>query len=68
MLALIIYFPIPVDDLVPSTETIWDFYIVLYKMFDILVSRTISESSISYLKPLIAEHYQLYCHIYSSKH
>jgi len=64
MLALMIYFPILVGDLVPSTEAIWDFYIVLYKMFDILISRTISESSISYLKILIAEHHQLYCQLF----
>lgn len=64
MLALVIYFPILVGYLVSSNEAVWDFYLVLYTMFDILVSRTISESSISYLKSLIAEHHQLYCHLF----
>jgi len=64
MLELVIYFPILVDDLVPSIELIWDFYLILYKIFDILLSRTISKSSIPYLKILIAEHHYLYCHLF----
>lgn len=64
MLALTTYFSILVGDLVPSTDPVWYFYILLYKMFDVLLSRTISDSSISYLKTLIAEHHQLYCHLF----
>lgn len=35
MLALVIYFGILIGDLVPSSEPVWDFYILLHKMSDI---------------------------------
>lgn len=64
MLALTYYFCILVGDLVLSHK-LWDFYILLYKILDILLSRTISNSSISYLKILIEEHHQIYCNLFT---
>lgn len=61
MLALTIYFCILVGDLVPLSEPVWDFYILLYKMLNILLAKTISNSLLSYLKTLIKKHHQRYC-------
>jgi len=64
MLALTVYFSVIVGDLVPSFEPIWDFYILLYKMLDVLLSKLISTSSICYLKTIIEEHHKLYCTLF----
>jgi len=64
MLALTVYFSVIVVDLVSSFEPIWDFYILLYKMLDVLLSKSISTSSICYLKTIIEEHHKLYCTLF----
>lgn len=64
MLALTTYLSILIGDLIPSDEPVWDFYIILYKMLDVLLSRTVSNSSISYLQTLIEEHHQIYCDLF----
>lgn len=64
MLALTIYFCILIGDLVPSSEPVWDFYILLHKILNIFLSKTISNSSISYLKIRIQEHHQSYCNLF----
>lgn len=64
MLALTTYFSVLVGDLVPSSDPVWDFYILLYQMLDVLLSRTISDSSINYLETLITEHHQQYCDLF----
>lgn len=64
MLALTIYFCILIGDLVPLSEPVWDFYILVHKMLSTFLSKTISNSSISYLKTLIEEHHQCYCNLF----
>lgn len=64
MLALTTYFCILVGDLIPLHEPVWNFYILLYKMLDILLSKTVSNSSIFYLKSIIEEHHKMYCNLF----
>lgn len=65
MLGLTIYFGILVGDLIPSSEPVWDFYILLCNMLNIIFAKTVSNSSISYLETVITEHNETYCKLFN---
>lgn len=64
MLALTVYFGILVGDLVPDEEPIWNFYILLVKIVDILLERLFTEQLIEYLQLLIKEHHSIYMDLF----
>lgn len=60
MLALTVYFGLLIGDLVPPTEQIWSFYILILQIIDILLQRHFSDHLIEYLQTLIREHHRLF--------
>lgn len=64
MLALTVYFGLLVGDLVPETEPVWRFYILILQLIDILLQRQFSTDLIDYLQILIKEHHSMYMELF----
>lgn len=60
MLAFVVYFGFIIGDMVPENEPSWKIFILIHKILDILLSRSITESTLDYLTILIKEHHLLY--------
>jgi len=54
------FFSLMVGDLVPEGDEVWNFFLTLLKMIDILLPYTFTESSIIHLKQLIIQHNSMY--------
>lgn len=67
MLILIRCFGLLVGDFIPPEETVWELYIVMHRVIDILLSSSITNDSCSMLQTLVAEMNELYLR-YSSGH
>ena len=61
---LISYFSIIVGDLVPEDDEIWDFFLILFQITDLVNSNTISEHDIIHLEQLIKDHNKLYIELF----
>eukprot|EP00102_Acyrthosiphon_pisum_P023948 XP_016661158.1 PREDICTED: uncharacterized protein LOC107884143 [Acyrthosiphon pisum] len=55
-----------IGDLVPNNSEIWQLYILLKKIIDIVISKSIQTECIFLLKTLITEHNQLYIKIFQT--
>ncbi|CAG9765739.1 unnamed protein product [Ceutorhynchus assimilis] len=60
MLTLVRNFRFIIGDFVPEGNEIWDFYLKLLDITDLLTSQTISSGDADYLKCLITEHHEMY--------
>ena len=64
MSALVTYFGIIMGDLIPHDNIVWEFYLILYEIIDLITSPTISDIEIKYLTQLIKCHNELYISIF----
>lgn len=64
MLCLVKNFRILIGDLVPVNNRIWEFYLILLDLVEILTSSTISKSTLDLLKTLVEEHHSLYTELF----
>ncbi|CAI6360173.1 unnamed protein product [Macrosiphum euphorbiae] len=60
MLILIRYFALLIGDFVPLGEPIWDLYLTMRKVIDIMLSTSLEESNCTLLETLIGEMNNLY--------
>eukprot|EP00102_Acyrthosiphon_pisum_P019767 XP_016656977.1 PREDICTED: uncharacterized protein LOC100568979 [Acyrthosiphon pisum] len=67
MLTLIRYFGLLVGDFIPPEEPVWELYIVMRRVMDILMSTSLTIDSCSMLQTLVAEMNELYLS-YSNSH
>lgn len=67
MLTLIRYFGLLVGDFIPPEELVWELYIVMRRVIDILISTSLTIDSCSMLHTLVAEMNELYLK-YSNSH
>lgn len=65
MLALVSYLGILVGDLVQEQDEIWQFYINLHQILQILPSRTISSNTVDLLTTLIESHHKDFCLLFN---
>lgn len=64
MLCLVRNFVYMVGDLIPIHNLIWENYLQLREITDILMSQAISQDMLAYLRTLIEEHHSLYLTLY----
>ncbi|CAG9782312.1 unnamed protein product [Diatraea saccharalis] len=62
MLCLVRNFQFLVADLVPYDDKVWDYYLCLLELTNVLMSQVYSEELLDYLKILISEHHEKYMH------
>lgn len=60
MLCLVRNFNLIIGDLVPQADEVWQFYLVLKQINDIVTATQISSSMLKYLKHLISEHHHMF--------
>ena len=60
MCNLVIYFSLIIGDLVPIDTPVWEYYLTLQLILDILLAKSITHQTISYLESLITIHHSLY--------
>lgn len=61
MLFFVRHFGLMIGDLVPEIEEIWQLYICLVQILDIITAPFVDTNLSTYLATLIAEHHELYC-------
>ncbi|XP_067216431.1 uncharacterized protein [Linepithema humile] len=59
------HFGLIIGDLVPEVEEIWQLYIRLVQILDIVTAPFVDTDLTMYLATLIAEHHELYCKLFS---
>lgn len=59
------FFPLIIGDLIPESDEVWEFFLLLLKIIDILLSYTFTENAISYLKQLISQHNLKYLSLFN---
>lgn len=64
MLFFVRHFGLMIGDLVPEEEEVWQLYIRLIQILDIVTAPFVSTDLITYLTTLIAEHHELYCKLF----
>ncbi|CAG9761272.1 unnamed protein product [Ceutorhynchus assimilis] len=65
MLSLTTYFGVLIGDLVPSEEPTWKFYVKIFEMMEILLSRYFTKVKLQYLGVLIEEHHNSFLEIFN---
>jgi len=65
MMTFVHFFSLMVGDLVPEGDEVWNFFLTLLKMIDILLSYTFTESTIIHLKQLIIQHNSMYIRLFN---
>ena len=64
---LISYFGILIGDLIPDDDPVWDFFLTLFEIIDLINSSVISEDDIAHLKSLIKSHNEQYQELFNEK-
>jgi hypothetical protein len=59
------FFPLIIGDLIPESDEVWELFLLLLKITDILLSYTFTENAILYLKQLISQHNLLYLTLFN---
>jgi len=54
-----------IGDLIPENDEVWNFYLTLIKIIDILLSYNFSDSKIMYLEQLISQHNSMYIRLFN---
>lgn len=65
MLFFVRHFGLMIGDLVPEIEEVWQLYIRLIQILDIVIAPFVDTNLTKYLVTLIAEHHELYCKLFS---
>ncbi|CAH1114429.1 unnamed protein product [Psylliodes chrysocephalus] len=65
MMTFVHFFSFIIGDLIPKDDEVWNFFLCLLKIIDILLSKEISKSEISLLAVLIEEHNQNYIRLFN---
>jgi len=60
MMSLTQYLCLIIGDFIPRNEAVWELYILLRKILDILTSPLLQRECCILLKTLVAEHHDLY--------
>ncbi|EZA56085.1 hypothetical protein X777_03734, partial [Ooceraea biroi] len=66
MLCLVRNLNIIIGDLIPEENKVWQFYLVLKEINDIVTLTQISSNTLQYLKYLISEHHDMYLSLFNS--
>ncbi|KAL4711733.1 hypothetical protein ACJJTC_003500 [Scirpophaga incertulas] len=64
MLCLVRYFQFLVGDLVPDNDDIWQYYLCLLELTNVIMSQTFSNELLLFLKNLIFEHHERYISLF----
>jgi len=68
MISLVRYFGLIIGDFIPQNDPVWELYILMRKIFDLLISTSFQKGcSSELLQTLVAEHNELYLK-YSKSH
>lgn len=65
MMTFVHFFSIMVGEFVPENDEVWQFYLTLVKIIDMLLSYKFTESKIEYLKQLIHQHNSMYIRLFN---
>lgn len=65
MMTFIHFFPLMIGDLIIEGDEVWQFFLILIKLIDILLSNTFNQSAILHLKNLIMQHNSLYISLFN---
>lgn len=60
MMTLVRYFGLLIGDFVPRNDPVWNIYILLRQILDLITSLSLQKGCCKYLQTLIAEHHELY--------
>jgi hypothetical protein len=64
MMSFVHIFPLLIGDLIPEDDNVWQFFLTLLKIIDILLCRNIDNSTVLYLESLISEHHESYVQLF----
>lgn len=67
MMSFVRYFGLIIGDFIPQNDPVWELYILMRKIFDILISTSFQKGCSELLQTLVAEHNELYIK-YSKSH
>ena len=67
MLNLLIHFSLIIGDMVPLNCPVWQYYLTLRNIINLLMLKSISVSYINYLDVLITEHHSMYISLFKKK-
>lgn len=67
MMSFVRYFGLLIGDFIPQNDPVWDLYILMRKIFDLIISTSFQKDCSDLLQTLIAEHNELYLR-YSRSH
>jgi len=65
MSAMICYLTFIIGDLVPYDDEVWDFYLILCEISNIVTDRIISDAQVNFLKRLIISHHEMYIQLFN---
>jgi len=65
MMTFVHFFSIMIGDLIPENDEVWNFFLTLIKIVDILLSFQFTESKILNLKQLICQHNSMYVRLFN---
>lgn len=65
MSSLISYFTFIVGDLIPCDDEVWEFYLILCEIINIVTGRIISDAQINFLRYLIISHHEMYIRLFN---
>ena len=61
---LVIYFSVIMGDIVPQDCGVWNYYLLMQQILDILLAKSITHDTINYLGGLIEEHHAAYLNFF----
>jgi len=64
MFRLVSHFAFMVGDVIPQDDEVWNFYLVLRQIFDLVLAHSITLGELRLLQTLIAEHHELYVSLF----
>lgn len=65
MINFTLYFSLLVGNIIPHDDPVWNYYLTLREILDILLQKELSSSAICYLDTLIQEHHSLYITLFN---
>jgi len=65
MSAMICYLTFIIRDLVPYDDEVWDFYLILCEISNIVTDKIISDAQVNFLKCLIISHHEMYIQLFN---
>jgi len=65
MSAMFCYLIFIIGNLVPYDDEVWDFYLILCEISNIVTNRIISDAQVNFLKCLIISHREMYIQLFN---